>query len=183
MIQQHPADVVAKNGCASVLMTMGRFTDVLNAAPTMRRPATRDEWIAQHIRAMALLRLQRDDEALALLDAGAKECAFFDVRAYFSHALAIVALRGRQYLRAAELVDATAATPASMRTVTEVIRLHAHGAQGDRAQASRVASSIVVPPAMADLMAELRSRYVDGAAPAHTDQWVFEREVTLMFAN
>ena len=180
-IEQHPYDAVARNGRSCVLFALGRHDEALKSLPTTP-PVDEQDWIAYHIRGMCLLRFGEMEEALRIFNIGLKSCPFASQVEYFRSALALWWLWGRDFQKAGETLDTV--TSPLLQPSTNVIRIHAFGAQYNRERAVRAYESLEATPHLFndDLTQELGSRYVLGKKPTKSDEWVFDREVRLTVA-
>jgi len=157
---------------AAVLAAMGRFAEAEALLPTTE-PRTRTEWLAYHIRAMIMLRTNRLDEAVVLLERGLRESPYADERPYFESALAVASLRRRR-LREAVRFLGKGDTP-----LTQVIRMHAFGALGQTDEVKKAYKRIerACPPPLIPLRDELAARYgLQLGFASRGWNWVFEEE-------
>jgi tetratricopeptide (TPR) repeat protein len=157
---------------AAVLAASGRFSEAELLLPTTE-PRTRDEWLAYHIRAMILLRTNRLDEAMVLLEKGLRENPYADERAYFESALAVASLRRRRFKEAVRFLG-KGDTP-----LAEVIRMHAFGAlrQADDVKKAYKRIERACPPPLIPLRDELAARYgLQLGFASRGWNWVFEEE-------
>jgi tetratricopeptide (TPR) repeat protein len=172
--EAHPQDVVAKNGRACLLAKVGRSREALALLPDP--PITRvDDWIGYHVRGMILLRQGDVDKAIQIFNHGVSSCPLALSRDYFRTALAVARVRKREYAAAGEIL---AQVKTTQILSTNLIGIHAFGALG-RTQAATEASRRLIDPVpmpIAELVEELRRRYVRGEPPKHSDDWVFEQE-------
>lgn len=157
---------------AAVLAAMGRFAEAEVLLPTAE-PRTRSEWLAYHIRAMIMLRTDRLDEAVVLLEKGLRECPYADERPYFESALAVASLRRRRFREAVRFLGG-GDTP-----LTDVIRMHAFGALGKPDDVKKAYKRVerACPPPLIPLRDELAARHGLQLGFASRDwNWVFEEE-------
>jgi tetratricopeptide (TPR) repeat protein len=170
----HTEDAVAKNGRACLLAKVGRSREALALLPDF--PITRaNDWIGYHIRGMVLLRQGNVDEAIQIFNRGVSSCPMALQRDYFHTALAVAHLRRREYAVASEIL---AQVKLSQVQATNLISIHAFGTIGQTQAASEASRRLIdpVPIPIAELVEELRRRYVRGEPPKHSDDWVFEQE-------
>jgi tetratricopeptide (TPR) repeat protein len=125
---QHPEDVVARNGLAGAVADQGRYTEALALLPASERPASRQEWIDHHQRAMILLRQGNREDALSLLHLGFEKCSALQQREYYRSALAFDALRHEEWAVAEQMLREPSVFPTSER-VLDVARLHLDAAR------------------------------------------------------
>ena len=172
-------DAVAKNGRWSTLMVAGRASQVWDEIPeTTAR--TQDEWIAQHIRAMAAIRLGKLGEARQLLQNGLDRCPFPNSREYFRMAFAVLQLRQRNYASVKGTLEQVQS--AVLAVPRALLLAHAAGEQGET-QTTREHLDGISGPITAlsrSVATELRVRYVDHLAPMHDDDWLLSRELELL---
>lgn len=180
-IDQHPYDAVARNGRSCVLVALGRHDEALKSLPTTP-PVDEQDWIAYHIRGMCLLRLGNMDEAVRIFNVGLQNCPFTSQVEYFRSALALWWLWGRDFRKACETLDAI--TSPLLQPSTNVIRIHAFGAQDNSERALRAYESLEATPHLFndDLTQELGRQYVLGKKPTKGEEWIFDREVRLTVA-
>ncbi|MEN3325215.1 MAG: hypothetical protein V7638_22 [Acidobacteriota bacterium] len=122
------------------------------------------------------------EEAVRIFNVGLKSCPFASQVEYFRSALALWWLWGRDFRKAGETLD-TVKSPL-LQPSTNVIRIHAFGAQYNRERAVRAYESLEATPHLFndDLTQELRRQYVLGKKPTKSEEWIFDREVRLTVA-
>jgi tetratricopeptide (TPR) repeat protein len=185
VIADFPSDVVARNGCAGVLSALGRFEEALARLPSSTGlPVTKDEWTGFHIRAMVLLQMGKAKEATRILRRGIAECPRPAQRAYFQTGLALVQIRQRAFAEAGSTLEGLE-EEASLAAPATVLRFHAFGAAGNRERASKAAERLTAFEHVVGVLEvgrELRRRFLDGAAPLQTDEWLLQKEANLLLA-
>ncbi|MGL6075173.1 MAG: tetratricopeptide repeat protein, partial [Fimbriiglobus sp.] len=177
--RDHPANVVAKAGRLSTLLANGRASQVWEETIT-QKIVTRNDWITQHIRAMAAIRLNKFDEAQSILQFGVENCPLPSSRDYFSTTLAYLQLRQRKYEAARKtLLEARGEKFVVPRTL---MLAHIAGEQNESGTAKQLLDGIVdVNTTRAKLIeTELRIRFVDRGLAQHNDEWLFEQEFALL---
>lgn len=178
VIRQHPNDAVARNGRAAVLCALGRFEETLTL--TAISPRTRQDWVALHIRGMAMIRARRINEAVEILVRGSEENPFVADRDVFKSGLALARVHQRAYQAALESLENVREMNAGR--VASFLRGHSAGALGDFSGAARFLSA--AGPARnereRELKAELERRFVRNEAPMHDEDWLIDHEIDCM---
>lgn len=145
-------------------------------------PTTEQDWIAFHIRGMALLRLGRTAEAIRTFRKGVESNPRPAQRAYFRTGLALAQLQASQYRDAAEILESS--TLAELRDPVNLLRLHAFGLLGEKERAAEALDQLSGShiPRLAPVRQELKRRFIDGQAPGHSDAWIYEVETAIILA-
>ena len=207
VVERHPEDVVAKNGRAemhkgmgrladalaafdevvepgrwALLMLMGRTEEVRRECPVARNGESLDDWINQHIRAMAALKLDMWEEARRLLDDGVRNCVHASQLRYYRTALAMLALKERNTALAAECLAEVSGEPSSPQV--QLLRVHLAVEEGDFSGAEASMAKVPELPGVPfrDVREEIARRYVDRNSAAHDNEWLFRREVDMLLA-
>jgi hypothetical protein len=143
-----PRDEVTRNARADLLGSIDRFDEaeaLLSLA--VKRPRSRNDWIAMHILAMLRLRAGRSEQALADLDRGARSCTFRDQRRYFINARPLALLAMRRAVEAAVELQALAqqaAVGSGERTNILLFEAHARAEAGEQHRARELVESAQV---------------------------------------
>ena len=122
-IADFPGNAFAQHGLAGVLVSMGRIPEALVLLPAVERPQSVDDWVCQHLRAMAALRQDNREQGLSLLRSGLSSCPFPWQRSYYCSALAFDALRHGELDNAEELLREHSLFPEQER-ILDIARLH-----------------------------------------------------------
>jgi tetratricopeptide (TPR) repeat protein len=179
--REHPADVVAKSGMACVLAVLGRSREALELLSD-KLPGSEQDWIGLHIRGMILLRSGNVNEAISIFERGAANSGAIN-RDYYWSALALARLHLRDYAAAATVLEQISSP--LLRSQTTVLRVHSFGAQGQFQHAAEAYKQLPpkTPPIIADLLEELRRRFVDQRPALHDDAWLVRRELDYGLAS
>ena len=179
-MHDHPEDVVAKNGCASILGMMEKWDEALALLPEST-PVTLVDWIGYHIRGMILLRMGSIDAAVRIFDKGVREDPRPTSSDYFRTALAVAQLRLEQYQSACATLDSV--TSSETRLYADVLRVHALGEMhSDTTGEAYQKIPGELPPVIIELRNELGRRYVTGEPPQHNTEWLYDRECLMLMA-
>src|SRR5205085_9997326 len=132
-----------------------------------------------HVRGMVLLRLGKTREAVDIFNSGLQNSPFPVTKEYFRSALALSWLRGGDFRRAAETLEAV--TSPLLQPSANVVRIHVFGSQGNRQRATQAYKSLASVPHLLknELTQELHNRYVLNKKPTKNDEWIFEKEVEI----
>jgi tetratricopeptide (TPR) repeat protein len=179
VIQKHPENAVARTGRISVLAATGRYEDALSCLPE-KKPATLDDWINYHILGMIRLRTGKMVEAIRIFDEGVKSNPWPSSRDYFSRALGLAWLRGRDFQKASEALDKVKSP--LLQPAANVLRIHAFGAQGDVQRASVAYESLSTAPHLRtdEVTQELRHQFILRKPPRKNEEWIVDREAQIL---
>jgi len=169
-------NTIARNGRATVLCALGKYEEVFTALPN-KPPRSRDEWIAFHIRGMAMLRKRRHEDASKIFMRGSEENPFIEDRDGFRRGLALTRLHERAY-------DATLNILSRVRDIRSdrvagFLCAHGAGALGDQ----RSAANFLYGTGMSrnqredELKAELERRFIRRESPLHDEEWLIQSEI------
>jgi tetratricopeptide (TPR) repeat protein len=127
-MRRFPHNEVTRNAYAHLLGQLGRIDDVEKLlAFAAKRSLTRGDWIAAHILAMAWLRVERRDQALAEFERGARFCVHRDICRYFETAGPLTLIASQRAAEAAEQLEALAKKPfLPPESVTNIVLFQAH---------------------------------------------------------
>jgi tetratricopeptide (TPR) repeat protein len=173
-LRDFPNNPYANIGRAAILVAMGAFEDALaTLQPT--QPVSRSDWVATHVRGMALLALGKVDEALEIFGRGSREAPLAE-RDYFRSALALVRIRKGEPELAEQVLEHV--TDPQFVGTANILRLHALSLVGNTVRAIEVDRKIDVTqcPGCIELTEELRRRYIKRLGPRHSDEWVIQSE-------
>lgn len=178
LLREHPQNSFASNGRSCVLVDLHRYQEAIDALPNTV-PITVDDWIVFHIRGMILLRMGDTREAIKIFSQGLEKSPFASTKQHFRGALGLSWLRGREFKKAAETLEAV--TSPELQPSANVIRIHVFGAQGERRRALDAYENLATTPYLLndELTQELHHQYVLGGEPRKDDEWVFDREVRI----
>lgn len=174
-IAANPADPVARNGRANVLLGLDRLDEALRKLPDAR-PEIREDWVGYHIRGMVLLKKGETDKAQRIFEEGVRCIPLSSDREYFQAALALVHLRCREYEAAVSSLE-DIQSPVYQPAAT-VLRFHAYSAKGQVSQAAAAAppSPTEFVPALRHAWDELQRRFMDKLPPRLSDEALFNLE-------
>jgi tetratricopeptide (TPR) repeat protein len=174
--REHPYDAMAKNGIACILAVMGQPLEALELLSD-KIPGREQDWIGFHIREMILLQSGKVDKAITIFERGANDSPGTIRRDYYRGALALARLHLRDYAATATVLEQIASP--LLRTQTTVLRIHSFGAQEQFTRAAEAYKQLPrkTPPIIADLLEELRRRFVDRDPPQHDEAWLIRREL------
>jgi len=172
ILQRNPIDKRVRFSKAAIFVAMGRY-DEAEALLPHGEPQSRDEWVAYHIRGMIHLRKGNFEHAIEVFQSGLQRNPWFLERRYFKSALAIANFMKSKFRESLiELGD-------DREPLTEVLRIHAFGALGEREHAKQAFHRVKshCPAALIPLRDELANRYVFVAnGRKDSDSWVIEEE-------
>lgn len=176
----HPDTAVVRNAIASLLLGLNRYDEALRILPTSL-PRTKQEWITWHIRGMAYLRAGDIDAARRVFERGRDASLAPKQKAYFHSALALSYLRKGEVEKTVQTLEAVQNT--SLRTVADIIRIHAFGIGGRIDDCQNVLRSMSAPerPLARELVLECERRFVQ-LAPTRPEEWLFDGESELLRA-
>jgi tetratricopeptide (TPR) repeat protein len=175
-----PRYATAKNGKAAILVVQRQYDAALKLLPN-GAPSTRDDWIAWHVRGMALLRRGKIDEAVQHLEKGKDETPFVRERRYFERALSVARLHQGAFKKA---FDALADSGAS--SLSNILRLHAYAGMGSLAQAKSLYTDLSgrCPPQLVELKDAIASSFgLTSVVAYHNDNWILDRELEVLLQN
>jgi tetratricopeptide (TPR) repeat protein len=168
-----PGYASARNGKAAILVALNRFEaakELLSDTP----PASRDDWIAWHVRGMILVRQERFDEAIKHFEFGAKNTPFVRERRYFDRAMSVAKMRKGKFKEAVEVLEGSGGG------ISNVLRFHALAGAGDTDRANRyfVELATKCPSQLIELRDAIAARFgfADQISHHHNDNWIFDRE-------
>jgi tetratricopeptide (TPR) repeat protein len=170
-----PTYVSAKNGKAAILVVRGDYSSALSLLSS-QEPATRDDWIAWHIRGMAFVKGGELDRGIEYLEKGRAQTPFARERRYFERALSVARMRKGEFDKALEVLQQVGGLGLS-----NILRLHAYAGAGKMMGAARStyrALSLKCPAELIDLKDAIAARYgltADQQMHAN-DNWIFARE-------
>ncbi|WP_346295144.1 tetratricopeptide repeat protein [Rhodopseudomonas sp. P1] len=162
----------ARNGKAAILAALGDYA-AADALLPVGLPATRDDWIAWHIRGMILLRKGFYDQAIKHLEHGSNQSTFIRERRYFARALSIAQMRKGEFEKAFKILETTGGG------ISNVLRLHALAGAGsiDHAKAVYHELSSRCPSRLVALRDAIAAKFGISSEPVHyNDNWIFEAE-------
>ena len=171
MLERNPHDRRVQHSKAAILVVMQRYDEAEALLPS--GPAkTVSDWVAYHIRGMIQLRKGNIGAAVNIFKNGLDGNPWYAQMKYFRNALAIANLRRNSF------AEATSKFGDDEEPLTDVLRIHAFGAWGRRAEARQAYSRLETscPAPLVSLRDELANRYVTGSGAKHPDDWVFEEE-------
>ena len=90
---------------ASILITLGRYTEAKALLDYDNQLQTVDDWMAYHVNAVLLMKNNEIDRAITLLENGLRNCPFFKSRKYFQNSLAIAMLRIKDFKNAIAILE------------------------------------------------------------------------------
>ena len=122
---EFPNDVVARCGLASTYLQLGNYNAVRDTLAFSKAPATKSEWIAEHILAMNELRHGNIDEAILRLENGVVRDPIAESRRYFVTALAAAKLQKGLANDVIRLLDEEASSNTG-RQARNILTLKAH---------------------------------------------------------
>jgi tetratricopeptide (TPR) repeat protein len=176
--ERHPENPVARCALANVLAELGRSEEALELVADSPR-ITAHDWIAEHIHGMIELRRANLDGAVQILKRGAEDCPFGRPRAFFRTALAAAEIRLNDYAAAEAAINAVQEEGAILDAV-ESIRTYVFGLRDKFTRAAESYRRLSDPTTTLakELFGELERRYVDRAPAAHSDDWLFDRQLS-----
>lgn len=179
IVRNNPKDARAKNGRSSVLAALGRYDEALTVLPE-KDLVTLDDWIGFYIRGMLMLRTGKMSEAIRIFDFGLHHNPWVPDREVFGRALALGWLRGRDFKKAARVLDEVKSP--LLQPTANVLRIHAFGALGDRRRAVAAYESLSTTPYLLsnELTQELRHQYILSETPRQDEEWIADREVKVI---
>jgi tetratricopeptide (TPR) repeat protein len=175
--RRFPRSMSARIGLASVLAALERYEETLNLLP-VQQPATFNEWLSFHIRAVTLLRKGDVDEAVKLLERGIAENPWPNQKPYFETALAGARIRKSEHLRAVQLLERE--FHPVLKPVATVLQLHAYGELSNREKAKAAFDSIQTkcPAFLVESRDALGVRFgfINDSRDTKPNDWIFEHE-------
>jgi tetratricopeptide (TPR) repeat protein len=172
IIKIWPSYEPAKNGKAAILVLRGEMSQAISLLPT-GFPATRNEWIAYHIRGMILLQRNQLDAAIRFFGEGGRATPFAREKRYFDGALSVARMRKGQFKEAAISLRDTGGG------LSRVLRFHAYAGMGNRELAVGYYDELVIrcPTQLLDLKEAIAGRFgITSPMSHHNDNWIFRRE-------
>lgn len=119
-------DANVDHAIASILGAQGKLEEALELLGAMPRYATtKNDWIANHVYGMILLRSGRVQDAAKVFETGLNHCGWVKENKYFRNALAIAKIKAEEYASAVELVEEPE-TPVEL-----ILSIHANGLAGN----------------------------------------------------
>ena len=140
------------------------------------------DWVAHHVRGMALFK-KGDIGAAAVLFSDALGCRLPAAAAdYFRTSLALCRLRKKDYVHA--LAALNEVTLPSMTLPANVIKVHVFGEAGRTEECIRTLRMVrgTAPQLTREIAQEFHHRYVVRKPARRSDEWVTETEVRLLLA-
>ncbi|MBN2314476.1 MAG: tetratricopeptide repeat protein, partial [Sedimentisphaerales bacterium] len=181
VFQQHQENSYARYGLASVLTIQKRYNDALVLIPS-QPPLTRSDWIGQHIKGMIYLYQGEVDEAIHIFEYGVENDPLPASREYFQTALAIALCRKKEYSSAYQTLESVRLP--ELQTVSDVIRIHALGRQGNCDKSAKIYERL--PNRPGTLFEEVKEEtYLQNVAfrtSKHDENWLIEKETELLLA-
>ncbi len=184
VIAAHPEDVVAKNGCACVLIDMRRFGDAMKTLPDEDAGITMN-WIGFHIRGMCILKQGHVSDASEGLQVGVKRCPGPKSRDYVASALAIANLRQGENEIASRVLGEMDKQHADESNRHELVcpsgpilvRMHVWGVCGLEKEATQAYERLpaTLPQHEQDTKKELAHRHIHHLPPTTSDDWGIDR--------
>lgn len=172
IITRWPDMIGAKHSKAAILVLLNRLDEAEGLLP-LGEPRTLDEWIANHVRGMILLKRDRAQEAIDHFSYGLRTVPFFQERAFFENALAVAYIKLEKFERASQVLSGRS------RPVSNVLLMHAYAGRGDEKRAldiyQRIQSGATAE--VIELSREIARRYaLQAEQPKHSDSWIFDME-------
>jgi tetratricopeptide (TPR) repeat protein len=182
IVGDFPHDRRALRGLACALISLDRCEEALQKLPAAEKLESLDDWIGYHIRGMALLKLGRLDEAMAVFSKGLVECPFESQVHYFRTALSMVWLRQGEHENAEATLSHVDAL--SLKPLVLALLVHVCGELGKSDQAKAHYEQLVAigGPVHRYIGEELESRYVTRVGARHDDRWLADHEIHLFLA-
>lgn len=178
LLTRFPRLTVGRNGKASIFMAQGQYADAINLLLTPNLPATYNEWVAYHIRAMGYMRAGELERAERMFEFGLKENPWASHRQYFQTALASLRIQQKRYHESLELLKDI--TNPSVKPIAQVVLMHALGELDDKINLEQAYQSIseTSSPVIIKLRNVLASRYIRSVRPVHSfsDSQIFSQE-------
>lgn len=161
----------ARHAKAAILVATGKYAEAAVLLPE-KQPSTEDEWIAYHVRGMAMLRQGKIENAINHFTAGALQTPFAKELKYMNSALAIAKIMNGKY------DEAIQANPLSNSPITNVIYLHALAGSGRTSEARSLYNKISSSDAeMNNLRDEIAAHFnVIDLEPRKPISWLVEQE-------
>ncbi|MDT5269405.1 MAG: hypothetical protein QOH49_1591 [Acidobacteriota bacterium] len=174
VLADNPESVITSTGRSRVLMALRRYDEALQLLP--ENPINSGDWISYHVRGMILLRTGKVEEAIRIFEHGVSENPSPSSREYFRNALAVAYLWRGDLAGAGKALEGVNAP--LLQPQANVLRLHAYGALGDEARATKAYEGLREKPWFIpdELVSELHRKYVLKEEPRYDDNWVFEQE-------
>jgi tetratricopeptide (TPR) repeat protein len=179
IINERPENRVARTGRVSILAATERYEEALLFLPAMN-PLTLDDWIDYHILGMIRLRTGKMAEAIRIFTEGMKSDPSPSSREYFSRALGLAWLRGRDFQKAADALEAVKSP--LLQPAANVLRIHAFGAQGNIQRASVAYENLSAAPQLHsdELTQELHHQFILRRPPRKNEEWIVYREAQIL---
>ena len=168
--RQHPENVVAICGRASLLVLMQRWEAAL-AELDLAEQGRGADWIAQHIRAVVYLRTKRRDAARSILSNGAVNCPESEQRDYFRATLAQMMVAEGELESARELAEQL--TYSRFDKTKNVLLTHILEKEQKLDEAREIYERLPEPTCDddAEVCQELQRR-VTGLEPRQSNEWI-----------
>ncbi|GGF74927.1 hypothetical protein GCM10011332_31210 [Terasakiella brassicae] len=161
---------------AAIYVAQGNYADALKTIQP-GEPKTKSDWVAEHIRGMALLKSKKIKDAVELFESAISKIPFKDQKAYFQSALIVAKLRNR------DLDDIINYLPKEQNDVTNIIKLHVYGYLNENSLAQEVYNSLqahcveYMMPLRDELGAQLK---LNDNRTKHDREWLFEQECNVI---
>jgi tetratricopeptide (TPR) repeat protein len=182
VLKQFPHDLVARNSRSGVLGSLGLWEEALEHLPKVR-PIHLQDWIGYHIRGMALLRLERFEEAERIFRDGVENCPLPAQRDYFRTAMAALKVWRQEFSDASAVLEGVETS--ALKLQVDLLRLHSFGAEGEQTKAVAAEQRLQAAkasPEFHEVRVELKRRYIEHLPAAHSEDWLRERELALLLA-
>jgi len=157
---------------AAIHVVNSNFERAIELLP-ISQPTTKYDWVAYHVKGMALLKSGNVDEAIRLFENGVNSVPFLDQMPYFTTALTLAKMKGHLYKDALNIV------PDNLGSVNNVIRLHIY-TKLNRIDLTREAYASLqddcyenIIPLRDELGAQLG---LNDDIPQKDSNWIFEQE-------
>ncbi|MCR4378654.1 MAG: tetratricopeptide repeat protein [Rhodospirillales bacterium] len=157
---------------AAVHVVRGNYEKALEKL-TCNTPRTKSEWVAFHIKGMALLKVGKVADALNVFQYGLDNITFIDQNSYFVSALALAKMQKHEFNEALKII------PTNMGAVSNVFLLHIYGSMGEMQLAEKAYNALEreYDPNLISLRDELGARlHLNDNKPQYDEAWIFEHE-------
>jgi len=178
IIRDNPHWKSLQHAKASIFIALGNYSKAEELLSYLKKPSTRDDWIAYHIKGVLLLKTNKIDEAISLFDTALKTNPFLTERKYFRNSLGVAKLKRKDFGGAIKLLSG------ETMPMVNILCLHAWGeiAKNNKykikkAKIARECLKADCPPYLVPLMVELELRYFNDVPDGkHSEEWIFEQE-------
>lgn len=171
-IPEGRVDRVKNISMAAIYTALGQYANALQLLPASR-PQTKSDWVAYHVRGMALIKAGKMDEASQHFEGILEKIPFAQQRSYFKYAMALLHIKGREFAEAIEVL-AVSETP-----ISNVIKLHAYCGLNKLKEAKETYDKINDnnPDNIIYLRNEIGAHYrLNQNAHGHDGKWIYEQE-------